>query len=284
MGSFNSLYSFPSFKVFIQGKALFPSYQNDNENTMSFLLNKSPPSGKKPDTERVVSGMAKKRETRKELLKKEDEFISLSTRIYRSAVEHRRKIQGAAICVLALMVIIAGISLYFRHINQKALAGYNTAYKNLVSDSSSKASEESIQRSVEELERLIREYGWTKMAKLSIPQLAYLKFGQGNYDEAISLYTTYLKKLGDDSIYRPMAHFGLAACYEAKADYQSAIGHLEKIIENDAAFLKEEAMFSLGRMYDLSGQKELSKETFQKFVSQFPQSPLLPLAKARLGS
>jgi len=226
--------------------------------------------------------MAKKRETRKELLKKEDEFISLSTRIYRFAVEHKKQIQWAAIFVLAIMVIVAGIGLYFRHINQKALAAYTTAYKNLVSASSSEASEESIRRSTEELDRLIREYGWTKMAKLAIPQLAYLKFGQGNYEEAISLYETYLEKIGDDSIYRSMAYFGLAACYEVKADYQSAIRFLEKIIETDTAFLKEEAMFSLGRMYDLSGQKELSKESFQKFISQFPQSPLLPLAKAHL--
>jgi tetratricopeptide (TPR) repeat protein len=226
--------------------------------------------------------MARKRETRKELLKKEDELISFSTRIYRSVVEHRKKIQWAAICVVALLVIVAGISLYFRHINQKALAAYNKAYKNLVSSSSSQGSQESIQKSTEELERLIQEYGWTKMAKLAIPQLAYLKFGQGNYDEAISLYATYLEKLGDDSIYRPMSYFGLAACYEAKADYQTAIAHLKRIIENDAVFLKEEAMFSLGRMYDLSGQKELSEESFQKFVDQFPQSPFLPLAKARL--
>jgi outer membrane protein assembly factor BamD (BamD/ComL family) len=229
--------------------------------------------------------MAKKRETRKELLKKEDEFISLSTRIYRSAVEHKKQIEWAAIGVLALMVIVAGIGLSLRHINQKALAAYNTAYKNLVSNSSPQASEETTQRSAEELERLIREYGWTKMAKLAIPQLAYLRFGQGKYDEAISLYNTYLQKLGDDSIYRPMAYFGLAACYEVKADYQSAIGYLEKIIENGTTtFLKEEAMFSLGRIYDLSGQKELSKEAFQRFVSQFPQSPLLPMAKERLGS
>jgi tetratricopeptide (TPR) repeat protein len=226
--------------------------------------------------------MAKKRETRKELLKNEDEFISLSTRAYQFVVKRRKQIQWAAICVLAVAVIIAGISLYFRHINQTALAAYSTAYKNLVSASSSEASQESIQRSTEELDRLIREHGWTKMAKLAIPQLAYLKFGQGNYEEAISLYETYLEKIGDDSIYRPMAYFGLAACYEAKADYQSAIHSLEKIIENDTAFLKEEALFSLGRMYDLSGQTELSKESFQKFISQFPQSPLLPLAKAHL--
>ena len=226
--------------------------------------------------------MAKKRVTRKELLKKEDEFISLSARTYQFVVEYRKQIQWGVICVAAIIVIILGISLYFRHLNTKALAAYNIAYKNLVSDTSSQATVESIQRSTEELDRLIREYGWTKMATLAIPQLAYLKFGQGKYDEAISLYETYLEKLKTDSIYRSMAYFGLAACFEAKGDYQSAIRYLNKIIENDTTFLKEEAMFSLGRMYDLSGRRELSKDTFQKFISQFPQSPLLPLAKAHL--
>ena len=226
--------------------------------------------------------MAKKRVTRKELLKKEDEFISLSARIYQYVVEYRKQIQWGAICVVAIMVIVVGIGLYFRHINAKALAAYNMAYKSLVSKSSSQAAEESIQRSTEELDRLIREYGWTKVATLAIPQLAYMKFGQGKYEEAISLYETYLEKLKTDSIYRSMAYFGLAACYEAKGEHQSAIRYLNKIIENDTTFLKEEAMFSLGRVYDLSGRKELSKDTFQKFVSQFPQSPLLPLAKAHL--
>ena len=227
--------------------------------------------------------MAKKRVTRKELLNKEDEFISLSTRIYRYVVEYRKQIQWGAICVVAIMLIILGISLYFRHLNKQALAAYNMAYKSLVSESSPQAAEErSIQRSTEELDRLIRKYGWTKVATLAIPQLAYLKFGQGKYEEAISLYETYLEKVKTDSIYRSMSYFGLAACYEAKGEHQSAIGYFNKIIENDATFLKEEAMFSLGRVYELSGRSELSKDTFRSFVSQFPQSPLLPLAKAHL--
>jgi tetratricopeptide (TPR) repeat protein len=226
--------------------------------------------------------MAKKRVTRKELLKKEDEFVSLSTRIYLFAVEYRKQIQWAAICVVAVMVIIVGISLYFRHLNQKALAAYNMAYKHLVSASSSQAADESIQRSIEELNRLIREYGWTKVATLAIPQLAYLKFGQGNYEEAITLYETFLEKVKTGSIYQPMAYFGLAACYEAKGEHESAIRYLNKIIENNTSFLKEEAMFSLGRVYELSGRRELSKDTFRSFISLFPQSPLLPLAKAHL--
>jgi len=226
--------------------------------------------------------MAKKRVTRKELLKKDDEFISLSTRIYQFVITHKKKIQWAGICLGAIAVVTLGINLYLRHLNQQALAAYNKAYQNLVPNSSSQASEESIQRSTEELDRLIREYGWTKMATFAIPQLAYLKFGQGNYEEAISLYKDYLEQIGDNSIYQPMAYFGIAACYEAKEDYQSAIRYLKKIMDTDGAFLKEEAMYSLGRMYELHGRSDLSRETFQKFVSQFPQSPLLPLAKTRL--
>ncbi len=227
--------------------------------------------------------MAKKRVTRKELLKKDDEFISLSTRFFQYVSIHGKQIQYLTVSVMIIIAIVIGISLYFKHLNKKSLAAYNLAYTNLVSDSSSDISEDTINKSVEELDSLIKKYGWTKMATLAIPQLAYLKFGQGKYDEAISLYQTYLKKDKSSSIYHLMTHFGLAAAYEAKSEHESAIRHLKKIIDDENNFLKEEAMFSLGRIYALSGQQEMSKETFKDFVNQFKESPLVPLAKANLA-
>jgi len=133
---------------------------------------------------------------------------------------------------------------------------------------------------MEEMDRLLEKYGWTKFATLSIPQMAYVKFGQGKYDEAISLYKSYLAKDETDSIYDSMSLFGLAAAYEAKKDYQSSIRYLQRIISGRNDLLKEEAMFSLGRIYSLSGQFEKSKNTFQDFVDTFKDSSLLPLAKA----
>ncbi|HUV60198.1 MAG TPA: tetratricopeptide repeat protein [Desulfatiglandales bacterium] len=227
--------------------------------------------------------MAKKKTTRKELLKKDDEFISLSTRFFQYVSTHGKQIQYLAVSVMIIIAIVIGISLYFKHLNKKSLAAYNLAYTILVSDSSSYISEDTINKSIEELDSLIKKYGWTKMATLAIPQLAYLKFGQGKYDEAISLYQTYLKKDKSASIYHLMTHFGLAAAYEAKSEHQSAIQHLKKIIDDENNFLKEEAMFSLGRLYALSGQQEKSKETFKDFVNQFKESPLVPLAKANLA-
>ena len=227
--------------------------------------------------------MAKKKTTRKELLKKDDEFISLSNRFFLYVSAHKKQIQYIAVSVMIVIAIVIGISLYFKHLNKKSLAAYNIAYTNLVSDSSSDISEEAVNKSIEELDSLIKKYGWTKMATLAIPQLAYLKFGQGKYDEAISLYQTYLKKDESASIYHSMTHFGLAAAYEAKSEHQSAIQHLKTIIDDKNNFLKEEAMFSLGRLYALSGQQEMSKETFKNFVNQFKESPLVPLAKANLA-
>jgi len=226
--------------------------------------------------------MAKKRITRKELLKKDDEFISLSNRVAQYVSAHAKQIQYIIVIIMILVVIVIGVSLYFRHLNKKALAAYNLAYKMLVSDLSPETAQDNIKRSIAELDKLIKGYGRTKMATLAIPQLAYLKFGEGKYDEAISLYQTYLKRDKSSSIYPSMAHFGLAAAYEAKGEYQSAISHLKKIVEDENNFLKEEAMFSLGRVYALGGQQEMSREIFKDFVNQFKESPLLPLAKANL--
>jgi FimV-like protein len=226
--------------------------------------------------------MAKKRVTRKELLKGEDEFVSLSSRVAQYVSAHLKQIQYLSFSILIIILIVLGISLYLRHLNKKALAAYNHAYRSLVSNSSPEATEDTIEGSVAEFDELIRKYGRTKMATLAIPQLAYLEYDQGNYDEAISLYQMYLKREKSHSIYASMAHFGLAAVYEAKGDYQSAIRHLKKIVDEGHDFLREEALFSLGRVYALSGQREMSRETFKDFIDQFTESPLLPLAKANL--
>ena len=226
--------------------------------------------------------MAKKKITRKELLKGEDEFVSLSARVSQYILAHAKTIKYLLYGLAIIVIVVLGGSLYYKHLNNKALAAYNTAYKALIGDSSPETSEKELQKSIDEFDTLIKEYGWTKMATLAIPQLAYLKFDQGKFDEAISLYQTYLEKEKSDTIYRSMAYFGLAATYEAKEEYQSAITALEQVAKGANDFLREEALFSLGRMYELSGQVKKSQEVFKEFIGQFKDSPLLPLAKAHL--
>jgi predicted negative regulator of RcsB-dependent stress response len=226
--------------------------------------------------------MAKKKITRKELLKKDDEFISLSARAFQYLAAHLQQIKRIGYGVMIILIIIIGIAFYYRYLNKKALAAYNEAYASLASDASGELSEEAAGKAIVGFEELIEKYGSTKMATLAIPQLASLKFGQGKYDEAISLYQTYLEKEEPGSLYHLMAYFGLAAAYEAKGEYQSAIENLEKIVEGENSFLQEEALFSLGRVYALSGQQDKAQKTFTEFVNRFKESSLFPLAKAQL--
>ena len=226
--------------------------------------------------------MAKKKITRKELLKKEDEFISFSQRCYDYVSAHRKQIHYLLIGLLIVIAIGVGAVLYVNHINNKAIAAYQLVYKKLVSDFPSESKENALQQSAEAFDKLIKMHGRTKIATLAVPQLASLKFAQGSYDDAISLYRSYLKKNKSGPLYSSMAHFGLAAAYEAKGDHQSAINSLKSIIAEPGTILEEEALFSLGRVYALAGQQEMSREIFQKFVNQFKESPLLPLAKTHL--
>lgn len=138
--------------------------------------------------------MAKKKITRKELLKKDDEFISLSGKVFQYLAAHVQQIKRVGYGVIIIIVIIIGVALYYRYLNKKALAAYNVAYTTLVSDASGELNEEAAGKAIVGFEALTEKYGSTKMGTLAIPQLAYLKFGQGKYDEAISLYQTYLEK------------------------------------------------------------------------------------------
>jgi len=225
--------------------------------------------------------MAKKKITRKELLKKDDEFISISAKVFQYLAAHMYHIKRAGYCVIAILVILTGIGLYFRWLNKKALAAYNIAYSASVPDTADELSEEAAAKAIREFEVLIEKYGSTKMAVLAVPQLAYLKFGQGEYGEAVSLYRSYLEE-EPESPYQVMAHYGLAAAFEAKGEPESAIQTLKKILESENSFLQEEALFSLGRVYALSGQQDKAQKTFAEFVNRFKESPLFPVAKANL--
>ena len=66
--------------------------------------------------------------TRKELLKKPDEFITFSSRVIVFAREHSRQFTYLCIIVVGLFLIYIGINTYKKYINKKGQDSYNMAY------------------------------------------------------------------------------------------------------------------------------------------------------------
>lgn len=225
--------------------------------------------------------MAKTKISHKELVKKPDEFITLSSRVIVFAKGHSRQFEYLGIVVVCLILIYLGVNTYLKYVNKKGQGTYNMAYYTLVKNMGSEKDQNDLKRSEELFNQVIDKYGMSKAALLALPESAYLKFLQKQYDQAISGYQEFLNKVSEEP-YQSLARMALAVCYEEKGDFEKAIQTLERIKSGPDDFFKEQAMLNLARVYRLAHKEERSNEILKEFIEKFKTSPFLPIAKAYL--
>lgn len=227
--------------------------------------------------------MAKKKVTRKQLLKEPDEFLTFSGRAALFIREHSRQFTYLGGAVAAGLIIYLGMTTFKGYMDKKGQTTYNTAYYILAENAGPEKDAEALKESAELFQRVIDKYGMSKVSRLALPELAYLRMAERKYDEAIGLYLEFLDKVPDNSPYQSLARLALAACYEANGELESAIESLSQVVDGPNDFFKEQAMLSLARVYRLDNQKDRSKKILEEFLEKYKSSPFLPLAKAHLA-
>lgn len=225
--------------------------------------------------------MAKKT-TRKELLKGTDEFLTFSSKAVNFITTHLRELKYAGIVIAILVVAYLGVTTYLRYVNKNGQNAYNTAYQTLTKEMKPDANPDNLRKSEELFIKVTDDYGLSKVARLALPQIAYLKFLDKKYDEAIVLYRKFLDKVSGNTEYELMTNLALAACFEAKGDLKTAMETLIPVVEVPDNSFREPAMLSLARLYRLDNRPEKAREILNEFVEQHADSPLLPFAKAQL--
>ena len=225
--------------------------------------------------------MAKKT-SRKELLKGTDEFLTLSSKAVNFITTHLRELKYAGFAIAILVVAYLGVTTYLRYVNKNGQNAYNTAYQTLTKEMKPDANPDNLRKSEELFTKVTDDYGLSKVARLALPQIAYLKFLDKKYDEAIVLYRKFLDKVSGNTEYELMANLALAACFEAKGDLKTAIETLTPVVETPDNSFREPAMLNLARLYRLDNSPEKAREILNEFVEQHADSPLLPFAKAQL--
>ena len=225
--------------------------------------------------------MAKKT-SRKELLKVTDEFLTFSSKVVNFITTHLRELKYAGFAIAILVVAYLGVTTYLRYVNKNGQNAYNTAYQTLTKEMKPDANPDNLRKSEELFNKVTDDYGLSKVARLALPQIAYLKFLDKKYDEAIVLYRKFLDKVSGNTEYELMANLALAACFEAKGDLKTATETLIPVVEIPDNSFREPAMLSLARLYRLDNRPEKAREILNEFVEQHADSPLLPFAKAQL--
>ena len=226
--------------------------------------------------------MAKKKITRKELLKKPDEFVTFSSKAAVFVRGHLRLLKYIGVAIAVIVVSYLAIYIYLGFVNEEGQNAYNMAYDTMTENMKPDPDPEKLQESEELFAKVIDEYGFSKAAGLALPQIANLKFLEKKYDEAIVLYREFLDEVSGDAQYKALANLALATCYEAKGDLKTAIETLGPILDAPDNPFKETGMLNLARLYRLDNKPEKEKEILEIFIKEHKDSPFLSVAKARI--
>ncbi|OQY41536.1 MAG: hypothetical protein B6240_15110 [Desulfobacteraceae bacterium 4572_87] len=227
--------------------------------------------------------MAKKKLSRKELLKNTDEFLTLSEKVVIYVKEHMGQVRWVGIGLAVIAVAYISIWGYMKHTNQKGQAAYNVAYDALAQNfQGENANKENIKKSEGLFEAVIRDYGMSKAADLALAQVGHAKFTNKQYDAAIDYYKEFGAKASDNEAYETLNLLALAACHEAKGAMKEAAEILDGIVEAPDNPFRENAMLNLERIYRLNNQPEKADKILKTFAKEYGNSPFFPMVKARI--
>jgi predicted negative regulator of RcsB-dependent stress response len=226
--------------------------------------------------------VAKKKITRKELLKSPDEFQTLSTSAVDFFNKHVKEFKFAGMGIVVIAVIYLVFFGYTSHVNKKGLEAYNAAYDVLAGSDKPDIPDDEKARAEKLFQEVIDEYGLSKAARLAYPQIGHLQFSRKQYEEAILSYEKFAAEVKGDKEYSSLNDLALAANFEARGEFEKSISILSALVKSPDAPFREHAMYNLARLYRENKQDDKAKETLQAFVSEYATSPFLPMAKARL--
>jgi len=238
----------------------------------------------------------KKKMTRKQFLKQDDEFLTTSARTLLWIKENYNKVILALILVFVAMIIIFSI----RYRNKTNLVKSNRMlsmakgiyYASLVPPNQNQnpdappqgftSSKDKYTQALQLFQELLQVHPDSpaaEEAKFFIPNCLLLL---GNHDEAIKGFNEYVEHY-PNGFFVQQARVGIGYAFSAKGDTGQSIAIFQRILEDYPEYVLRDAVYmQLGKNFEEIGSLDKAKEAYQNIVINFPNSPFLKDAQERL--
>lgn len=238
----------------------------------------------------------KKKMTRKQFLKQEDEFLTTSAKTLMWIKENYNKVILALILVFVAMIIVFSVRYRTRtnlvKSNRMLSMAKGIYYTPVVPPNQEQrpdappqgftSSEQKYQQALQVFQELVKIYpdsSAAEEAKFFIPNCLYLL---GNHDEAIKGFNEYLEQY-PNGFYVQQARVGIGYAYGAKGDTDQSIAIFQGILEDYPDYVLRDAVYmQLGLNFEKIGSLDKAKEAYQNIVINFPNSPFLEDAQEKL--
>jgi tetratricopeptide (TPR) repeat protein len=228
--------------------------------------------------------MAKKKKTRKQLLKEPDEFITFTGKAITFVTGYQKQISYMLCTIVAIALIFFGYRFFAQRAETKAftlLGQTQSKYDALIKTSSET---EAYNQVSEAFQSIIKKYGGNAGGKLARIIYANISYNAGQYEKAIALYKQSLSDFKEDKFVYNMILSNLGHAYQRVENGQNAAAYFEKAASATYSPIREDALFNLGLLYEKSGEAAKSQKTLQEILNNHPDSIYFDLVEEELGT
>jgi len=228
--------------------------------------------------------MARTKISRKDLLKKPDEFITLTGKAIQFASVYQKQLSYGLCALVAVVLVIFGYRFFAHRAETKAFAALAQIMANYEVDKKASSPPEAYRKASEELQRLVKKYGGNAGGKLARVRYANISYDAGDYDKAIELYKQSLNDFTDNQLVYDLILSSLGYAYEGIEDDQDAAKYFEQLSSATDSGMGDEALFNLGLLYEKLGDNASSRKAFQEIISKYPNSMYFDIVQEKLSS
>jgi tetratricopeptide (TPR) repeat protein len=214
----------------------------------------------------------KKSISRKELLKKPDEFITTSNKIANWVTVHSRAVIWVGLAVVLAAGGFFSYRAYTAHQEKQGREAYFAAME--VPDTTKK---------IKKLADVATDYPRTQGAQKAWVSLGNLYYHQKDFTRALNAYRSALTRGNLPPEFQSLIQESLAYVLEEKGDLKEAADTFSQILKGSDPLLKENAHLNLARVYIKLGKTKEARNTYQDFLKSFPESIYAPLVRDRLA-
>ena len=227
--------------------------------------------------------MATSKKSRKELLKKPDEFMTSTGKVIRLVSDYQKPISYALCAVAAVVLVIFGYRFFAQRTEAKAFSMLEQALAKYEAHKKATSADEAYRNVSQEFQHIVEKYGGNAAGKLARASYANICYNAGDYIKAIELYKRSLNDFKDHPMVNNLILSGLGYAYQQMGDNPNAAMYFEKVASATDSNNRDEALFNLGMLYEKLGDTDKSHQAFKQFLSSYPNSMYFDIVEEKLS-
>lgn len=198
-----------------------------------------------------------------------DKIPTFQSKLFAFIGKYKIHVSCALIAVIVSITAFVAVQYFSNKAEDKAFAMLEQCVKKyealLTNDGKNKA----CFNVAKDFNSIFEKYSKKQGGKLAKIVYANICYEAGNFDKAMSLYNDVLQNVENNWFLKNLILNGLGYAHEEKKDYKMAIKYFEMITKADDSIMKSEALYNLGRIYEMTGDKDKSINAFKKIIPDY---------------